>query len=374
LLTHGHLLTTSSPSAKATTARFDSSLAQIYHPRVMGQRGILVIGDWCVTRAEHMIQKMTPISPLGIRHSGLVIDSGIRVSSFFLAVFLALLIGCGKQSKFVLTTQPTAPTIASLVPSATDLIVGMGATDRLVAVSVYDSKRPDVGHLPKAGDYQTVDWELLASLHPSLLCTAISSDRQTQGFKDHAAALAITPLDMKVDRLVDIDTALDRLGDALKLSDRSNIAKAQIHARLDAVRKQVGNQPVIPVLIVTDAAAEAVVGPDNYLDDLLKLSGGSNAAALLHVAYPSIDREMLLHLAPQVIIQLLPDASPQEKDQAAAVWRSLPQIPAVAEGRVYPIYEEYALLPGWHVTDLAEKFAQCIHPENPASTSTMPAR
>jgi ABC-type Fe3+-hydroxamate transport system substrate-binding protein len=248
-----------------------------------------------------------------------------------------------------------------MVPAATDLIVGMGAKDRLVAVSTYDNHRPDVGNLPKAGDYETVDWEMLRSLHPSILVSEIQPDRQSPGFKANAADLHITPLNVKIEQLSDIFPALDTLGDALKEPALAAAAKAQMQARLDAVRQANAGVKPISTLLVIDANADAVVGSSTYLDDLLKIAGGTNAAAKLQQHWPQIDREMLLSLKPDVIIQLLPDASSQEREQAAATWKRYPQIPAVAAGRVYPIYESYALLPGWHVTDLAEQLSRLLH-------------
>src|SRR5512133_3272282 len=55
--------------------------------------------------------------------------------------------------------------VASLVPAATEMLVGMGAGDRLVAVSNYESS-PVVKDLPRVGDYQSTDWETLARLRP----------------------------------------------------------------------------------------------------------------------------------------------------------------------------------------------------------------
>jgi ABC-type Fe3+-hydroxamate transport system substrate-binding protein len=278
----------------------------------------------------------------------------------FAAALLLNIAGCRRQA--APTTQSVAaPTLASLVPSATDLVIGMGARDRLVAVSNYEPRAAGVGALPRAGDYDTVDWELLASLRPTVMCTAISADRQPQGFKDRARSLHIQIIDEKIDRLVDIDTAIDRLGSALKIEPLAKRAKSEMHARLDAVRHRVAGSKPVNALIVVDSDGAALAGPHTYLDDLLHLAGGMNAAANL-AAYPQIDRETLLQLNPEVIIQLLPDATPQEKQKAAQVWKQLPELRAVAAKRVYPIYDDYALLPGWHVTDLAEKFAECLHP------------
>ena len=243
-----------------------------------------------------------------------------------------------------------------MVPAATDLIIGMGEKDRLLAVSNTD----DVDHLPKVGGYGAPDWELLRSLHPTILITEMSPARQDAGFKANAAELNITPINLKIEKLEDIFNALDVLGNALKVPAAAATAKAKMQTRLDAVRQRVAGQKPVSTLIVIGSKADMIAGAGTFLDDLLTIAGGQNASS--SPGWPQIDREMLLSLKPDVIIQLLPDAPQQERDHAAAIWKQYPQIPAVAAGRVYPIYDGYAELPGWHVTDLAEKFSQCLHP------------
>src|SRR5436305_12578688 len=55
--------------------------------------------------------------------------------------------------------------IASLSPAATDMLIGLGAKDHLVAVSNYESS-PESKDLPRVGDYQTTEWETLSRLRP----------------------------------------------------------------------------------------------------------------------------------------------------------------------------------------------------------------
>jgi ABC-type hemin transport system substrate-binding protein len=69
------------------------------------------------------------------------------------------------------------PTVASLVPAATDLIIGMGASDHLVAVSNYDVSRPQTANLPRVGDYQNFDWEQIASIRPDMMIVFMTPDR-----------------------------------------------------------------------------------------------------------------------------------------------------------------------------------------------------
>src|SRR3954452_14819216 len=73
-----------------------------------------------------------------------------------------------------------SPTVASAVPSATDLLVGMGAADHLVGVANVGGGGGDEAAtrgLPRIGDYQTFDWEKLAEVRPDILVVFMSEDR-----------------------------------------------------------------------------------------------------------------------------------------------------------------------------------------------------
>jgi ABC-type Fe3+-hydroxamate transport system substrate-binding protein len=290
---------------------------------------------------------------------------------------LGVAAGCGRNAtpESSTTNATSVKTIASLVPAVTDLVIGMGARDRLVAVSTFDRQRPDVDKLPKVGDYQTIDWEQLRQIRPSLIAIDIRPDRLPPGFAERAGEIEASTDNFTIDRLDHVYDALEKLGKDLDLVDQSLKAERDLQARLDAVRRRVGSEQPVRTLLIVGESGQSIVGPDTYLDDLLHVAGGVNAAAKLKSQWPQIDRETLLSLKPDVIIQLMPQASPQEREQAAQLWKQLPQIPAVAAGRVFTIDSWYALLPGWHVADVAERFAECLHPSTPSSlpSTTNPA-
>ena len=101
--------------------------------------------------------------------------------------------------------QPKSPRIASLVPAATDLVVGMGAIDHLVAVSNQDSvNRPEIRQFPRVGDYQTIDWEKLAELRPDVMIIFMSGSRMPTGVEQRAGDLHIKLVNVKTERLDDI--------------------------------------------------------------------------------------------------------------------------------------------------------------------------
>ena len=88
----------------------------------------------------------------------------------------------------------------------------MGSGDHLVAVSNYDVARDGIRNLPKVGDYETVDWEQIATLRPELMLTQYAEDRMPQGLRERLAGLGIRSVNVHIDSLEDIFKAYDTLG------------------------------------------------------------------------------------------------------------------------------------------------------------------
>jgi iron complex transport system substrate-binding protein len=293
--------------------------------------------------------------------------NNLRYNRPVVCLVLTLLVfvsGCDQQDSATADDTPAAvrPTVASLVPAASDLLIGMGAADHLVAVSSYDPPRPGMRTLPRVGDYQTTDWEKLGALRPDLMIVQIAPERMPPGLVQRAEQHGIRLVNVEINRLDDIFRALDQLGEAIDRTDLADDAIAHLRARLDGVAERVAGREPVRTLIVTDAQARHIVGPHTFLDDLLQIAGGANAAERFGRPYPSIDREMLVAMQPQAILQLMPDAPEHVRQTAQRTWESLPGLPAVQKRRVHLLTEWYMLQPGWHVADIAERFAEALHP------------
>jgi iron complex transport system substrate-binding protein len=309
---------------------FDTDFTQIYHPRRMGQR-----------LARPIAQKF-----------------------FAIAIGLLASAGCDRGQSSHRRSKTSSPTVASLVPAATDLIIAMGATDQLVAISNYDQLRPQIQFLPRVGDYLTNDWEKLSEIRPEVMVTQFDPAREPPGLAQRAKDLGIELVNVKIDRVDDIFTTIDQLGGALNVRKKAEKISQSIRDQIDRVKRRVAERPAVRTLIVLDDEGQFVAGPGTYLDELLTIAGGENVLRGTSNSYPRIDRELLLSLAPQAVIQLQPDATIQRIDQAKQTWESLPQLPAVKNGRVYRLRDWWVMLPASEVGQLAERFADALHPES----------
>ena len=266
------------------------------------------------------------------------------------------------------------PTVASLSPAATDLLVGMGAADHLVAVSNYDTPREPVANLPRVGDYRTQDWEKLASLRPAKMVIQLHPDRTPAGLRDRARGLNIELVNVQIDTLDDVLAMIPRLAEAAGEPENGAAALNRLKEKIDTVRARVAAAPKVRAIVVVDVGGRSVAVPGTFLHDILTAAGGENAAAALDNPWPTVDREKISQLNPQVVIHLLPQASPQVLRQAEQFWSAMPDLPAVKHKRVHYLTEWYVLLPGYHLGDLAEQFALILHPfANAGPMNTGPA-
>lgn len=260
-----------------------------------------------------------------------------------------------------------SPRVASLVPGATDLIVGMGAADHLVGISHHDLDRPETKGLPKLGDYHDFDWEKIARAKPELMIVFMAPDHLPAGVRERSASLGITLINVRTERLEDVFTELRRVGKAIKEEEKAAAAEARLRAQLDAVRKSVAGKPRPRILLLRDRDRESAVGADNFLNDLVELAGGENV--ITKTGWPVIDTERLVASRPDVILHLLPAAPSHVVSEANRSWDLMRKHDAVARARVQVLTQWYLLQPGMHIGDLAEEFARLFH-AGPATRGT----
>ena len=283
---------------------------------------------------------------------------------FFICGTFAFIAGCDDKPTAIATTRPAPDVhtkIASLVPAATDLILGMGAADHLVAVSNYDPAEIDGRTLPRVGDYQGPAWEMIATLHPQVMIIQMSPDRLPAGFTQKAERLGIQLVNVRLNTVADVMEAIPQIGRAIGEPTKADALATRLSARLDAIRKKSAGLPPVKTLLTLNETGETLVGIGTFLDDLLTIAGGQNAAIPLGAAWPKADSETLMDLKPDAVILLKPNAKPEALKAAQSAWNRLPNIPAAKNRRIFLIHDPSVLLPGSHIADIAEEMFQDLH-------------
>jgi len=264
--------------------------------------------------------------------------------------------------------KPTKPArIISLTPSTTEILYGVGAFDRVVAVSDYCTYPPEVKGLPRVGGWNNPNMEQIASLRPDLV---VFSDAQAQFVKDKVEAAGIKTLAVPSQTLEDAYTSIEMVGRATGDEEAAAKLLQQTRASVETVRLAAERLPRRKVLCVVDRVPGTLrdlytAGEGSFIAQLIRVAGGEPVAPPGAERWGKIQKEAVVALDPDVVLDLM-----MHKEQGGgfdedtlAVWRELPTLRAVREARVYPVRDETVLHPSQLVADSARKFAELIHPE-----------
>lgn len=251
-----------------------------------------------------------------------------------------------------------SPRVASLVPSVTDLLLGMGLSPHLVAVSNYCKANPGATTLPAVGDYLNTDWERLAAVRPDYLIVFVARSRVPEGMTQRAQDLGMTIENVSIETVADVLSATNRLGDLTGEPARARAARAELEQKLADIRRRYATKKPVPTLLAfaEGTGGISLAGKGTFLDELLAVAGGTNPAGELG-KYPTIDNERLASLRFEKVLVLMPSGREAQARAAVDAWKAR----GVSEDRVVVLRDWYLLLPGWHLPDIAERFGEALH-------------
>jgi iron complex transport system substrate-binding protein len=284
-----------------------------------------------------------------------------------LPAMLAALLSSGCNVGPVVPASGAKPArIISLTPSTTEILHGVGAFERVVAVSDYCSYPPGVSKLPRVGGWNNPNMEQIASLRPDLV---IFSDAQAQFVKDKVEAAGIKTLSVPSQTLEDAFTAITLVGRATGDEAAAERLLQQTRASVETIRLATARLPRRRVLCVVDRVPGTLrdlytAGGDSFIAQLIRVAGGEPVSPPTREGWGKMQKEAVVALDPDVILDLMmqKEAGSLAED-TLAVWKELPGLRAVRDGRVYPVRDETVLHPSQLVGDSARKFAELIHPE-----------
>ncbi|HYE16554.1 MAG TPA: ABC transporter substrate-binding protein [Pyrinomonadaceae bacterium] len=256
--------------------------------------------------------------------------------------------------------------IVSLTPSVTEILDGVGAFDRVVAVSDYCTYPPGVTRLPRVGGWTNPNLERIASLRPDLV---VYWGSQAQFVDDKLKALGIKTLSVPSRSLADAFAAIEQIGRATGNEEQARRLVEQTRAEIEEVRGRTSGLPRRSVLCVVDRMPGTLrdiytAAEGSFLAELIEAAGGRPVSPPASTGWGKLQKEAVVSIDPDVIIDLMmqkPEG--QLAEDTLAVWGEMPALRAVREGRVHPVRDETVLHPSQFVATTARKFAEIIHPE-----------
>ena len=280
----------------------------------------------------------------------------LRVAS---VVTLLALSACGGPDASDQDSAQPPQRIISLIPSATETIVALGAADRLVARTDYDTQT-ELAALPSVGRGLTPSLEELTVLDPDLVVTW--PDNMSRSVSARLADLGVRLYMPQAQSLEDAYTTARELGETLGLEDRADSLIVSLRRQLAEVESAVGGMERPTVFYMVWHEPPSTAGPGTYIHQLIEIAGGVNIFADAPGLWPQISLEELVRRDPDYIIIPRGEGVPlQPSDlQGMVGWRELE---AVRAGDVVSVDAFLFNRPGPRIGRAARRLAHILHPE-----------
>ncbi len=286
--------------------------------------------------------------------------------SFLLFPFLKF---CHHSSLPKDSVSETVPErVVSLSPALTEMVYALGQENRLVGVTKHCKYPPDAQNKPEIGSVFSPNLEKIGVLKPDRILMNAEYPELSASF----AQFGWRTEELSDQSVEDVFTAIQKLGALFHVPEHALTLTQELESRLDTLRKRTENQPKLRVLVVLSRNYDAetleevyIVGHDALCAPLLEVAGGQNAYTGSS-PFPKVTPEGLLHLAPEVILEVVPDRFMTENPETAPetldrAWGTLPTLPAVRNGKIFRVREsDAALIPGPSMILWTEKTAEIL--------------
>ena len=220
--------------------------------------------------------------------------------------------------------------LVSLAPGTTAMLFAAGAGNCLVGTIAHSTEPAEATSVPIVGDAETLDFEQLLALRPSVVVVAVDVVQRVR--IDRIRALGIPVYQVHVTSLAQMPESLRRLGAMTGTAGVADTRAAALAAELAAIatRYQSGRAPVRVLYQIWDRPIYTI-GGKHVINDALQVCGASNVFAELETAAPAVTREAAMLRDPDLILISAPAAAAQEW---VAEWRRFPALRAVRSGRL----------------------------------------
>ena len=248
--------------------------------------------------------------------------------------------------------------VVSLMPAVTDMILALGAADRLIARTVWDTTA-QLKHLPSTGNALTPSMEWLVSLKPDLVITW--PDVGSRSVVGQLQSINVPAYAAETESVADALRTIENLGLLLGLQARADSLANALQEELAGIRVAVSRAPRVRVAYILSIDPPMIAGPGTYIGEILLAAGGENIFGEIKTLWPQVNIEELMRRAPEALVVATENgADPRARLKTLPGWRELP---AVKNDRVLLADPDLFNRAGPSLPRAARQVAHLLHPE-----------
>ncbi len=245
--------------------------------------------------------------------------------------------------------------IVSLAPSLTEALFAIGADSLVAGVTSVCNYPPRVRARPVVGDLLAPNIERILALKPDLVLISVEGNTHATFEKLQRVGIRLfvsNPRDIEgvCKSLLDLGRITGREAAAVHFVDSVRAIEAHLRETLPS------EAPSLLVIIGTQPIMAA--GDGTFLNEIVELAGGKNAAAGAAGNYPTLNREEVLRMNPAMLI--FPDDMHLGVQDLVARFPEWERIDAVRQGRLYPVDADVFLRPGPRIFFAAQRLRALV--------------
>lgn len=257
----------------------------------------------------------------------------------------------------------TPKRVISLGGAVTEIVVALGAEDRLIARDTTSTYPETVTRLPDVGYVRAISLEGVMALNPDLiLAEGAAGPAEAVDVLKHAGIPYVSLPDTHDP--AGVEDKIRIVGKALGLAPRAEALADSFAARMKAAEAKTAavKTPVRVLFIMGMQGGKVMAGGEgSSADAIIRLAGSENAATGFK-GYKAMTDEAILSAAPDVILLMERTGGMGISDDALRAQPALAQTPAVAKGRIVRMDGMKLLGFGPRTPDAIEELYTALYP------------
>ena len=254
--------------------------------------------------------------------------------------------------------------IITLGGTVTEIVYGLGAGDKIVAVDLSSLNPLEARNLPQVGYIRNVSLEGILSLEPTAV---IASD--SLGPKSVIGRLKKAGIKLKIIKspqsVEETCNAINEISSFLSLESKGKQLVDEI--RINYSQLNITNNRASAIFLMYNPGISGTfnaAGNHTKANSIIEISGANNLAKGIHNGYKNLNIEGMLKLNPEVIFVGIPENTKLDKNHFLKLLSNdsiLCELSAVRNNRVYFLPLSKTLSFGHEVIDTIQYLNDCLY-------------
>ena len=255
---------------------------------------------------------------------------------------------------------PAPQRIVSLAPGISETLYALGLEDKIIGVTTFCDWPPAVQAKTKIGGFTNPSIEKIVALRPDLILAAADGNR-----KETVRQLEKLELPVYVTNPTSTSGVLKSIGHIGAITGREKEAAALVEKlrqklRSVAVRTRGKKKPRVFFQLGMEPMITA--GRGTLIHEVIERAGGVNVAGNDVANYPRYSAEGIISASPDIIV-FAPMVNDKTFEAVYKFWRAFGEVPAVKNGKIYPIDANLINRASPRIFDAVEILSFMFHPE-----------